>query len=370
MTAQPGTGAVRQAPAPFGARRASLEVQVHPADIRRRVRYLFFDRAGLTLLSLAGLLYVLFLALAAALAVPLLRELAGGGEYQMLVAERTRLGQRTQELVRRLDELADRGADLGLYLARVRLAYGLPALAPPRGPHPAEAGEAAAGSIYAGAVTQGRRLAARLARESAAATAEAAALARFEREHLDEVATTPSACPLPARSYVLTTPFARVRSPFTKELELHAGVDLAAPAGTPVRAPADGVVAFAGSYPVGAGGSWWRLGRLVVLAHGERFATVFGHLDRLDVRPGQRVRRGEPLGTVGTSGWSTHPHLHYEVRRLGSAAGSSGERPLDPRLFILDERWPGEERLLAEAASAPPGAFDPLPALRRAGRRR
>jgi murein DD-endopeptidase MepM/ murein hydrolase activator NlpD len=370
MTAQPGTGAVRHPSAVCGPRRASLEVQIHPADIRRRVRYFFFGRAGLTLLSLAALLYILFLALAAALAAPLLREAVSGGEYQMLVAERARLGQRTQELVRRLDEIADRGADLGLYLARVRLAYGLPALAQPRGPHPAEAGEAATGSIYAGAVTQGRRLGARLARESAVVSTEAAALARFEREHPEAVATTPSVCPLPAGSYVLTTPFARVRSPFTKELEFHAGVDLAAPSGTPVRAPADGVVTFAGSYPAGAGGSWWRLGRLVVLAHGERFATVFGHLDRIDVRPGQRLRRGAPLGTVGTSGWSTHPHLHYEVRRLGSGSGQAGERPLDPRLFVLDERWSGEERLLAEAAVAPPGTFDPLPALRRARRRR
>lgn len=366
---------------PAGGRGASLEVQLHPADIRRRVRYLFLGRRRITALSLGLLVYLLFLALATGLAPLLLRDFAGGGEYQVLVGERMRQGQRMHELVGRLDQLADRGDDLGMQLARVRVVYGLqrgspavPAAVPP-------AALALPGSIYAGTVAQGRRLFARLQGGLGAASAALHELERFEREHGEEVATTPATCPLPAGSFVLTTPFARVRSPFTRELELHPGVDLAAPRGTPVRAPADGVVFLAGEHAAGAG--WRRLGRLVVVAHGTRYATVFGHLDRIDVRRGERVRRGQLLGSVGTTGRSTHPHLHYEVRRLGASWGSGSasrlasrlasntERPLDPRLFVLDQRWPGEERLLAEAAAAPqPGDFDPLPARIEIRRRR
>jgi murein DD-endopeptidase MepM/ murein hydrolase activator NlpD len=361
MTVQPGTGAPA---AQWPRGRGSLEIQLHPADIRRRVRYFFFGRRQMTALSLALLAYLLFLALAAALAPRLVRQAAGPEEYQLLVSERMHQGQRMQGLVRRLGELAERGADLDLQLARVRLAYGLPAAAAPAAAVPLAA--AAPQSIYAGTVLSGRRLTARLERGLGAASASLAGLERYEREHSEEVATTPSVCPLPAGSFVLTAAFARARSPFTGELAFHPGIDLAAPAGTPVHAPADAVVSFAGTYPEGMRGGWWRFGKLVILAHGGRWATVFGHLDRIDVRPGQRVRRGHVLGTVGSSRWSTHPHLHYEVRRLGAG----GERPLDPRLFVLDQRWPGEERLLAQAtAGAPPNYFDPLPAPRRRARR-
>jgi len=76
-----------------------------------------------------------------------------------------------------------------------------------------------------------------------------------------------------------------------------------------VRAPADGVVVFTGLN----GG----LGRIVRIAHGLGYTTVYGHLDTIKVEPGEEVRRGAKIGTVGNSGRSTGPHLHYEYRVKG-----------------------------------------------------
>jgi murein DD-endopeptidase MepM/ murein hydrolase activator NlpD len=92
----------------------------------------------------------------------------------------------------------------------------------------------------------------------------------------------------------------------------HMGVDICAPSGTPVMAPAEGIVIFAG----------WEAeyGRLVCLDHGHGFTTMFGHLKEIQVKAGGRIQAGQVLGTVGTSGNTTGPHLHYEVRIYGQPA--------------------------------------------------
>ena len=100
----------------------------------------------------------------------------------------------------------------------------------------------------------------------------------------------------------------------------HAGVDLAAPEGAIVRVVTAGRVVFAdwhGGY-----------GKLVVVQHGGDLTTHYGHLSEISVRPGQYVLSGEKLGAVGTTGNSTGPHLHFEVRRDGT--------PLDPMDFLPD----------------------------------
>jgi len=85
----------------------------------------------------------------------------------------------------------------------------------------------------------------------------------------------------------------------------HRGVDISAPMGTPVIAPADGVVRS-----VGQG---LDLGRLIIIDHGYGFSTKYGHLKRYFVQTGDKVRKGQTIGAVGSSGSSTGPHLHYEV---------------------------------------------------------
>ena len=104
--------------------------------------------------------------------------------------------------------------------------------------------------------------------------------------------------------------FGMRRNPFGgMSSEFHKGQDISAPFGTPVSATADGVVVVAG----------WKTGygRVVYVDHGNGLSTRYGHLSRLDVAVGQMVKRGAQLGLVGSSGRSTGPHLHYEVRING-----------------------------------------------------
>lgn len=107
----------------------------------------------------------------------------------------------------------------------------------------------------------------------------------------------------------------RITSPFGWRWgRLHTGVDIAAPVGTPVRAVLPGVVEFAGW----AGG----YGRLVVLRHAGEWRSYYAHLSRVEVAPGQSVAAGEVIGRVGSTGHSTGPHVHLELRR--------GRQPVDP----------------------------------------
>lgn len=98
----------------------------------------------------------------------------------------------------------------------------------------------------------------------------------------------------------------------------HAGVDFAGPVGTPIRAADDGIVLFSGWY----GG----YGNTVIIDHGNDIVTLYAHASRLYVNEGQRVRRGEAIAAIGSTGLSTGPHLHFEVRRSGD--------PVDPLAFL------------------------------------
>ncbi len=128
---------------------------------------------------------------------------------------------------------------------------------------------------------------------------------------------------LPLRGYKGVTSFFGTRkNPFGPGYEFHDGLDFAAPYGAPVYATGSGVVA-----QVGWMGAY---GLAVLLDHAEGYQTLYGHLSRLAVHPGQRVERGQVLGYVGSTGRSTGPHLHYSVYRYGT--------PLDPRPY-LDPLW-------------------------------
>ncbi len=109
----------------------------------------------------------------------------------------------------------------------------------------------------------------------------------------------------------MTSGFGYRRSPFTGRREMHKGLDIASRFGTPIVAPADGIVTYAGRK-----GS---LGKVVVLEHGYGYSTRFGHISKLLVRVGEHIKRGQIVAKVGTTGRSTAPHLHYEVRLNGVA---------------------------------------------------
>jgi murein DD-endopeptidase MepM/ murein hydrolase activator NlpD len=124
----------------------------------------------------------------------------------------------------------------------------------------------------------------------------------------------------PARGWI-TSKFGYRISPFTGRPAMHAGLDFAAAPGSPVYAPADGVVSFAG-YDEG-------YGKMVTIDHGYGYSTRYGHNAQIYVQVGQRVSRWDIIAAVGNTGRSTGPHLHYEVRLNGV--------PKNPINFILDE---------------------------------
>ncbi len=131
-------------------------------------------------------------------------------------------------------------------------------------------------------------------------------------EQLEQgVAAIPSARPI--RTEIAFTSGFGVRSdPFRGRAAMHGGIDLAGPIGTPIYATADGIV---GRSEWNSGG----YGNLVEINHGQGIQTRYGHLSRLIARPGQRVRRGDLVGLMGSTGRSTGSHLHYEVRIDGRA---------------------------------------------------
>jgi murein DD-endopeptidase MepM/ murein hydrolase activator NlpD len=103
--------------------------------------------------------------------------------------------------------------------------------------------------------------------------------------------------------------FAMRFHPLLQKWRAHLGVDYAAPTGTPVRTVGDGVVTFAG---VQRG-----YGNVVEIQHRDDRKTLYAHLSRIDVRQGQSIEQGTRLGAVGSTGWSTGPHLHFEFRVKG-----------------------------------------------------
>src|SRR5262245_19724566 len=116
----------------------------------------------------------------------------------------------------------------------------------------------------------------------------------------------------------LTSPFGMRKHPIFRRMAIHTGIDLRGDTGEPVRATATGKVTIAGRQ----GG----YGNMVEISHGNGLATRFGHLSSIGVKVGQVVRIGEIVGNIGSTGFSTGPHLHYETRVNG--------QPVDPQKFL------------------------------------
>jgi murein DD-endopeptidase MepM/ murein hydrolase activator NlpD len=129
------------------------------------------------------------------------------------------------------------------------------------------------------------------------------------QERQEKLDHTPSLSPVDPRQSWISSPYGMRTSPFTGKKEFHPGIDLAADKGTPIVAPAEGVVAF-----VGKDGS---LGMAVRIRNDSEYETKFGHLKKAVVKKGEHVERGDVIGYIGSSGRSTGPHLHYEVAKDG-----------------------------------------------------
>jgi len=142
-------------------------------------------------------------------------------------------------------------------------------------------------------------------------------LQEFLEDKKSLLASTPSVWPV--RGWVTST-FGKRVSPFTGTWKMHEGLDIATRAGTPIIAPADGRVTFVG---VESG-----YGKLMVIDHGYGVISRYGHNSEIFVRVGDVVKRGQKVSAVGSTGRSTGPHLHYEVRVNGV--------PVNPKNYILN----------------------------------
>jgi len=132
-------------------------------------------------------------------------------------------------------------------------------------------------------------------------------LTRLLEGRREQMATRPSI--RPARGWI-ASPFGRRLDPYTHRWKMHEGIDIAGRFGTPVVASADGEVAKV---------TWDRggYGHFVLLDHGDTVETLYGHLAQVIVEPGDAVRRGDVIAYMGSTGRSTGPHVHYEVRVAG-----------------------------------------------------
>lgn len=139
------------------------------------------------------------------------------------------------------------------------------------------------------------------------------------RSDLLRVASIPAG--LPVNGYV-TDGFGMRRNPFNGEgREVHEGLDIAVDFGTPVSATADGLIIYAAPH---AG-----YGNLVIVYHSNGVTTRYGHLSRITVEAGQRVKRGEQVGHAGSTGRSTGTHVHYEIRE--------NDQPVDPATYMASK---------------------------------
>jgi murein DD-endopeptidase MepM/ murein hydrolase activator NlpD len=134
-------------------------------------------------------------------------------------------------------------------------------------------------------------------------------------EQRDVYVATPRGWPVDGH---ITSPYGPREHPMTGAKEFHGGVDIAAEPGRPVTATAEGIVSFAGWS--GANGN------LVVIEHGFGFSTFYAHNKKVAVKTGQRVKRGDVIGYIGSTGSSTGPHVHYEVWRDG--------RSTNPKVYL------------------------------------
>lgn len=130
--------------------------------------------------------------------------------------------------------------------------------------------------------------------------------------------TIPSGSPVPYNG--ISSKFGYRINPITHKKELHRGTDLKAKMNTPVYATADGVVEFAGGHNTKG------YGRLIILDHAYGFRTLYGHLNKIAIKSGEVVKKGDLIGYSGNTGLSNGPHLHYEVRFI--------QRSLNPYWFI------------------------------------
>lgn len=158
------------------------------------------------------------------------------------------------------------------------------------------------------------------------------------RTKSERMASMPAIMPVAKTQGKVISGFGMRFHPILKYRRLHSGIDITARPGTPIYATGDGVVRIAGRNPKGFSG----YGVVALIDHGFGFQTLYAHMQNVTVRPGKRVKRGEQIGTVGSTGMSAGAHLHYEVIQNG--------KKVDPVYYFGGDLTPEEYEEVLELA--------------------
>lgn len=335
-----------------------IEIQIHPSDIRRKVRYVFIGRRRALILSIGATLLLGFMLLSALAAPSVIRRGYRATYAKVLASEREVQLERLREYESQLSTLEKSLDEQRSQIGKLVAVYGLQDDLIGKGG--LDERTAVTGSEPELELEAATRKEGHLRTALAALQVQLDLLADYEKENATLVRHIPAILPLPSDQFVLTSPFGTRVSPFTRKSDFHKGMDFAAPAGTPIYATADGVVTFAGRYPLSRSAAWWRFGNVVVVNHAGRFLTIYGHCDTVQVKRGQQVKQGDPIATVGSTGWSTNAHLHYEIRV--DLSGGEDFQPFDPRIYILNHQWNNEEKeLMRSRSTSEYRDLDPVP---------
>lgn len=241
------------------------------------------------------------------------------GNYEKVVAELNRVKEENQVFREKTASLSERVTHIQMLAKSVSRLTGIDINNP----------ESATGGIggfgidtwkpYADARDLGRLR--QLGKETESVTRQINALKSAALEQSLFVSALPSAWPV--RGYI-SSAFGGRPDPMSGSRQFHTGMDIAAPTGAKVAAPADGTVVFAGAQQ--------GYGYTVLVSHRYGLVTRYAHLSSFSVRPGVSVRKGDVLGYIGSTGRSTGPHLHYEIQVHNT--------PVNPLRFLMGKRTP------------------------------
>jgi murein DD-endopeptidase MepM/ murein hydrolase activator NlpD len=223
-------------------------------------------------------------------------------EFRFAMAENARLRSTAADLHQRLDGISKRMSDFEARTRRLAIVAGLT--------------DSARGGVGGPGIAPA---AGDWKNQSALLDTRLSMLEKQFSRRSAQIASTPTVWPVRG---AVSSGYGLRSDPFNGSSSVHEGIDISTNRGEPVLATADGTVllsGWAGEY-----------GRAIEIVHNDRYITLFGHLQETLVKEGQVVRRGDRVGLVGSSGRSTAPHLHYEVRVDG--------RPVNPLEYILEGR--------------------------------